>query len=173
VDLDPQHPLAYSILSWVQCWRKRGGDSIAAGRRAVAQDSNDADAYLFLATTLAAEGRGAEALRYIETGMRLNPRPSAFYQFVLGVCYLVLERHEEAIAAYRRGIEVTDAFISNHVFLCITYTELDREDEARIEREKVLTLTNGKPVIRDFWRTEKLHSRMDGLMRRAGLEVLA
>lgn len=173
VDLDPQHPLAYSILSWVQCWRKQGGASIAAGRRAVALDPNNADAYLFLAITLAAEGRGAEGLRYMETGMRLNPRPSAFYQMALGLCYLVLERHEEAIAAFRCGIEVTDAFIPNHFWLCVTYTEHDCEDEARIERDKALALSGGhKSVMHTIWRNEKWRSRMDDLTRRAGLETL-
>lgn len=170
VDLDPKHPYAYSILGWVQCWRKQGEASIAAGRRAVALDPNNADAYLFLAATLAAAGRGAEALHYIETGMRLNPHPSAFYQTVLGFSYLVLEEYDKAIAAYWRGTEVTDAFIPNHVWLCVLYTLLDREDVASIEREKVLALSGGrKPAVQIIWLDEKLRSRMDDLMQRAGL----
>lgn len=173
VDLDPQHPLAYSMLSWVQCWRRQGVASIAAGRQAVALDPNSADAYLFLSVTLAAEGRGAEALRYIETGMRLNPRPSAFYLMALGLVHFVLEDYDEAIAAFRRGIEVTDAFIPNHFWLCMTYTELDREDEARIERDKGLALSGGhKSVMHTIWRNEKLRSRTNDLTRRAGLETL-
>ncbi|MDP1659631.1 MAG: hypothetical protein Q8L73_09820 [Methylotenera sp.] len=170
VDLDPQHPLAYSVLGWVQAWRRQGEAAIAAGRRAVALDPNNADAYLFLAMTLVMSNRGAEALRYIETGMRLNPHPSAFYQFVLGLSHFVLEDYDEAIAAFRRGIEVTDVFISNHVWLCVAYTLLDHEDEARIQREKVLALTNGrKPPIQSVWLDEAWHSKSDGLMQRAGL----
>jgi TolB-like protein/Tfp pilus assembly protein PilF len=170
VDLDPQHPFAYSVLSWVQCWRGQGEASITAGRRAVALDPNNADAYLFHAMALAASDRGAEALRYIENGMRLNPHPSAFYQLALGFCYLVLEKYDEAIAAYRHGIEVTDVFIPNHVWLCAVYTLLGREDEARIQREKVLALTGGRtPAVRVIWLEENLHSRMDDLMQRAGL----
>lgn len=170
VDLDPQHPLAYSVLGWVQAWRGQGEAAIAAGRRAVALDPNNADAYLFLAMTLAMSNRGAEALRYIETGMRLNPHPSAFYQFVLGFSYFVLEDYDDAIAAFRRGIEVTDVFISNHVWLCVTYAELGREDEARIQREKVLALTGGrKPAIQAVWLDETWHSKSEGLMQRAGL----
>jgi len=170
VDLDPQHPLAYSVLGWVQAWRRQGEAAIAAGRRAVALDPNNADAYLFLAMTMVMSNRGAEALRYIETGMRLNPHPSAFYQFVLGLSHFVLEDYDEAIAAFRRGIEVTDVFISNHVWLCVAYTLLDHEDEARIQREKVLALTNGrKPPIQAVWLDEAWHSKSDGLMQRAGL----
>ena len=170
VNLDSQHPFAYSILSWVQCWRRQGEASIAAGQRAVALDPNNADAYLFLAMTLAASDRGAEALRYIGTGMRLNPHPSAFYQLVLGFCYLVLEEYDEAIVAFRCGVEVTDVFIPNHVWLCVIYTLLDRKDEARIQHKKVLALTGGrKPVIQSIWLDENLRSRMHVLMQRAEL----
>lgn len=170
VDLDSQHPLAYSVLGWVQAWRGQGDAAIAAGRQAIALDPNNADAYLFFAMTLAMSNRATEAMRYIKTGMRLNPHPSAFYQFVLGFSHFVLEDYDEAIALFRRGIEVTDAFISNHAWLCVTYTLLGREDEARIQREKVLALTDGrKPVIQAVWLDETWHSKAVGLMQRAGL----
>lgn len=170
VDLDSQHPLAYSMLGWVQCWRRQGEAAIAAGRRAVALDPNNADAYIFLAITLAVSDRGAEGLRYVETGMRLNPHPSAFNQLALGFCYFVQERYDEAIAAYRRGLEVSDVFIPHHVWLCVTYTLLGRDDEARFHREKVLALSGGrKPVLQVIWLDEALRSRMADLIQRVGL----
>lgn len=170
VELDPQHPLAYSVLCWVQCWRKQGEAALAAGRRAVALDPNNADAHLFLSLVFSATGRGEEALCYIRTGMRLNPHPSTLYQLALGFAHFVLEEHSAAIAAFRRGIELTDAFIPNHFWLCVLYTLLDRADEARIERDKVLALTGGrKPVVQAIWLDEKLRSRMVGLVRAAGL----
>jgi adenylate cyclase len=169
VDLDSQHPLAYSMLGWVQCWRRQGEASIAAGRQAVALDPNNADAYIFLAITLAVSDRGAEGLRYAETGMRLNPHPSAFNQLALGYCYIVQERYDEAIAAFRRGIEVSDAFIPNHVWLCVTYTLLGRDDKARFHHEKVLAHTGGhKTVLQVIWLDERLRLRMADLMQRAG-----
>jgi len=170
IELDPKNPFAHSVLCWVQCWRREGDASIAAGRRAVALDSNNADAYLFLSFTLVAKGHGREALSYIETGMRLNPHPSAFYQFVLGLCHFELEEYGEAIEAFRLGIEAREVFIPNHVWLCVVYTLLDREEEARIQRDRVLLITGGHiPVVRQLWLDESLESRMSGLMRLAGL----
>jgi len=170
VELDPQHALAYSVLCWVQCWRKQGEAALAAGRRAVALDPNNADAHLFLSMIFSATGRGEEALCYIGSGMRLNPHPSTLYQLALGFAHFVLEEHDAAIAAFKRGVEVTDAFIPNHFWLCVLYTLLDRADEARIERDKVLALTGGrKPVVQTIWLDEKLRSRMAGLARAAGL----
>lgn len=170
VDLDPQLPLAHSVLSWVQCWRQQGESSLDAGQRAVTLDPNNADGYLFLAMTLVAAGEGEAALRHIETGMRLNPHPSTFYQLALGFCHLVLEQYEMAMAAFRRGTELTEAFLPNHVWLCVTYTLLEREDEARVERETVLRLAAGRrPVVQTLWREPPLRVLMNGRMQRAGL----
>ena len=170
VDLDPQHPLGYLVLGWVQCWRKQGEESIAAGRRAVALDPNNADAYFFLAMTLCSSDRGEDALRYVKTGMRLNPHPSAFNFLSLGFCYLVLEDYDEAISAFIRGIDVADAFISNHVWLCAVYKHLGRDEEARIERDKVLELTGGrKNAFQIIWLNESLISKTNDLLLRAGL----
>jgi adenylate cyclase len=170
VDLDPLQPLAYLVLGWVQCWRKQGEASIAAGRRAVALDPNNADAYFFLAMTLASSDRGEDALRYVKTGMRLNPHPTAFNYLALGFCHLVLENYQEAISAFKRGIEVTDAFISNHVWLCAVYILLDREVEAAIVRNKIMELTGGrKKAFQIIWLNENLISKTNDLLLRAGL----
>lgn len=169
VDLDPEHPLAYSMLGWVQCWRKQGEASIAAGLRAVALDPNNADAYIFLAITMAVTSRGAEALRYVEIGMRLNPHPSAFNQLALGLCHLVRDEHDAALAAFRRGVEVSDVFIPNHVWLCATCIALGREDEAHLHRDKVLALTGGRiPVLQVIWLDTALRARMNELVQHAG-----
>jgi TolB-like protein/Tfp pilus assembly protein PilF len=170
VDLDPQLPFAHSVLCWVQLWRKQGEAAIAAGWRAVALDPNNADAYLFLSMTLVAAGRGEEALHYIEKGMRLNPHPSSFYQLTLGFCYFVLEDYDKATAAFKRGTELSEVFIPNHVWLCVIYTLLEREEEARAEREKVLALSGGRrPAIQEIWLEEDLRLRMHGLIQLAGL----
>jgi TolB-like protein len=170
VDLDPNMPYAHSALGWVQLWRKQEEAAIAAGRRAVALDPNNADAHLFLSVTLSAAGRGEEALPHIQKGMRLNPYPSSFYQSALGFCYFVLNDFDKAIAACRRGVELSEAFMPNHFWLCATYTQLNRHEEALVEREKMLALTGGrKPVIRSIWLNEGLRQRMQGLKQVADL----
>jgi TolB-like protein len=171
VDLDDRLPLAHSMLGWVQLWRRQGEASIAAGRRALTLDPNNADAHLFLSYSLVAAGRAREALHSIEKGMRLNPHPSAVYQYALGLIYFMLDEYENAIAAFKCGIEVTDVFIPNHRHLCMTYTLLGREKEARVEREKVMSLRRGgkcslQPV---FFFDENLSRRMTALAELAGV----
>jgi adenylate cyclase len=171
VDLDPKAPHTQAVLSWVRLWRKQGEAAIAAGWRAVDLDPNSADTHLFLAYALAVSARGEEALHNIVKGMRLNPHPSAVYYNALCLSYIALEEYELAIAACKRGIEVTDVFIPNHYMLCLIYTLLGRDEEARLEREKLMQLTGGhKPTIQLIWLENDLRLRMHGLVRLAGLE---
>jgi TolB-like protein len=171
VDLDPKAPHTQAVLCWVQLWRKQGEAAIAAGWRAVDLDPNNADAYFFLSFALAVSGRGEEALHNIVKAMRLTPHPSAFYQTALCLCYIVLEEYDLAIAACKRGIQVTDVSIPNHYWLCLIYTLLGRDEEARVEREKLMELSGGrKPVLQVIWLDGDMRVRMHDLGRLAGLE---
>lgn len=164
VDLDDQLPYAHAVHCWVLIWRGQSEAAIAAGWKAVTLDPNNADACLFLTQALAASNRGEEALR-------LNPHPHTFYQLTLGVCYFVLERYELAIAALKRGVELSDVFIPNHYFLCVIYNLLDRKQEAHAEYLKLMSLTHGrKPVVRSIWTDEDLKARERELNRLSCLE---
>jgi adenylate cyclase len=170
-DLDPKGPLTQAVLCWVQLWRKQGEAAVAAGWRAVELDPNNADAYFFLSFALASSGRGEEALHNIVKAMRLSPHPTAVYQTALCLSYIVLEDYDLAIAACKRGIEVTDVFVPNHYWLCLIYTLLCRDEEARVEREKVMELSGGrKPVLQVIWLDRDMRLRMHALARLAGLE---
>ena len=170
VDLDPSLPYAYSVLSWVQMWRKQTEASVAAGWKAVTMDPNNADAHVFLAFALASGARAEEALHHVDRAMRLNPHPSALYQLILGICHFELEEYDEAIAAFKRGAELRQEFLPSHYLLCLSYTLLDRIAEARAERETLLALTSGhQPFVRPMWADEDLALRIRGLEHLADL----
>ena len=170
VDLDEHLPYGHSVLCWVQLWRGQKEASIAAGWRAVALDPNNADAYLFLSVALSAAGRGEEALHNIEKGIRLNPHPSTFYQFALGQCYFVMGDYERAISAFAKGVQLKHEFLPNHLYLCLVYTLLDREEEARVEHDALLVLTEGhRQITQPIWLDEKLRRQDQLLRQRAGL----
>ncbi|HSF47002.1 MAG TPA: hypothetical protein VLA73_01420, partial [Burkholderiales bacterium] len=170
VDLDERLAFAHSVLGWIQLWRRQAGEAIAAGLRALALDSNNADGHLFLACSLAAAGRGDEALPYIEMGMRLNPHPSALSLFVLGYCYYVLEEYDNAVAAFTRGAELRHVFYPPHYYLCLIYTLLGRDEEARAERETLLALTGGRrPFTEELDLAADLQRRTRALAQLAGL----
>lgn len=135
-------------------------------------DPNNADAHLFLSLALSACGRGEEGLHYIEKGMRLNPHPSALYQYALGHCYYVLEEYEKAITAFQQGVALRNVFYPNHWELCLTYTLLGREEQAKAERDMLMALSGGrKPILRSMaaYLDEDLSRVAEELIRRAGL----
>ena len=131
LNIDPQNSFAHAVFCRVQCCRKQGEASVIAGRRAVELDPNYADAYLFLAMTLVAQCRGEEALRYIKTGMQLNPHPSAVYQLVLGFCYFVLEEYDEAIAAFRRSSGVRTSLVCTILWQLVSFAASSSACSAR------------------------------------------
>jgi len=169
--LDDYLPLGHAVYGWIQLWRRQPEEALTAARQAVALDPNNADAHLFLSFILCRLGQGEEALRCIEKGMRLNPHPTAVYYCALGICYFVLGDYEKSVEAFRQGIAVSEVFISSHYFLCLVYTHLGHEEEARLEREKTLALTGGRRPARNnsIWIDEDLSLMMDNLARCSGL----
>lgn len=145
VDLDDLLPLAHAVLGWALLWSGDPGGAQLAGHRACALDPNNADAHLFLSMTLAVTDRAEDGLRCIEKGLRLNPHPSSFYFYALGLCHQMLGRYEEAIAAMKRGIEINPRFMPNQVSLPVLYELTGQHDEARAQMERAKTAISGWP----------------------------
>lgn len=172
VELQPRLPYALSVLGWVQLWRREGDASLAASWEAVSLAPHNAEANMMLAMGLSASGRGKEALFFIEEALRLNPYPSAFYQFVLAQCHMALDDFDAAIVALKRSYALSDTFIPTTISLCLLHARLGLEEEMRMYREKTLALLGGdKSGIHYPWLDSRLRARHEESMRLAGLEV--
>lgn len=143
VELDDLLPQAHAVLCWASLWSDDGRTAIRAGRQACALDPNDADAHLFLSQALGHCGHAEEALACVEKGMRLNPRPSAFYYYALGFVHLALEHYPQAIAALRQGIEISPMFIPNQATLAIAYAMTGDVDAGKRQLEVVTKIWPG------------------------------
>jgi tetratricopeptide (TPR) repeat protein len=121
--------------------------------------------------SLSSAGYGEEALYYIEKARRFNPHSSPFYEFTLGQAYYVLEDYDKAIAAYKRGCELSDTFSPNYVSLCSTYALLGMEDEMRGIREAFFSIMGGDKsrMIELPWLDEELAAAHEHLIQLAGL----
>lgn len=143
VSLDDLLPFAHAILGWALLWSGDPKGAQAAGQRACALDPNNADAHLFLSMTLAVTDRAEDGLRCIEKGLRLNPHPSSFYFYGLGLCHQMLGHYEKAIAAMERGIEINPRFMPNQASLPVLYEMTGRHDLARAQAERARTAIAG------------------------------
>jgi tetratricopeptide (TPR) repeat protein len=174
VELQPRLPYALSVLGWVQLWRGERDASLAASWEAVSLAPHNAEANMMLAMGLSSAGRGEEALFFIEEALRLNPHPSAIYQYALAQCHMALDEFDAAIAALKRGYEVSDTFIPGPITLSLIYAWLGLEQEMRVYREKTLALLGGdKRGIHYPWLEPRLRARHEESMRLAGFDVPA
>jgi TolB-like protein/class 3 adenylate cyclase/Flp pilus assembly protein TadD len=141
IALDDTLPGAHNALSAVYLWKKQYEQAIVEAQQAIALDSNDADVYASLGLTLTCVGRPEEAVAVIEKAMRLNPHYPALYLFRLGLVYHLTGRYEEAITTLKRVLTRTPDFQHAHAFLAATYSELGREEEARVVAAEVLRVS--------------------------------
>ncbi len=171
VALNPGLSYAMAVRGWTHLWCKEREPAIACCRQAVSLDPNNPELLNFLSMALSSAGFGEEALYYAEKARRLNPHSSPFYEFVLGQAHFVLEDYDKAIAAYRRGCELSGSFIPNHVYLCTTYALLGDEDAMREKRAQVMALAGGDKsrMIEPPWVDERLAALYEHLLQLAGL----
>jgi len=118
-------------------------------------------------------GRYEEAVQYFKKAIRYDPKAPTFYYNGLGHAYRGLERYEDAIAAYKKSLERVPNYYIGNVFLTATYSLAGREEEARAQAAKVLSLNPEFSVDRfckGFPYQEEYLSRLIEGLRMAGLK---
>jgi tetratricopeptide (TPR) repeat protein len=115
-------------------------EAVDEGEKAVALDPNGADVTALLAMTLNWSGRPKEALALVDKAKRMSPLYSAWYLAVQAHACRLMERYDEAIAAYRDSIVRNPDHIGPRIGLTSCLAEVGRLDEARAETAEVLRI---------------------------------
>ncbi|MCG6936572.1 MAG: winged helix-turn-helix domain-containing tetratricopeptide repeat protein [Gammaproteobacteria bacterium] len=133
-------PVAYFVTGLV--YREFGQYEQARqeAEKALVYDSNYANAYVLLATLLYYTGHAEEGLEKIKMAMRLNPHHPYNYPFHLGQAYFILERYDEAIAAFEQGLDSNPSSERMHVWLAAAYVKANRPGDAKWEADQVLAI---------------------------------
>jgi adenylate cyclase len=135
--LDDSNSSAYAILGWVAVYQNRPDQAIADAERAIVLDPNNAFACDALSEISGLAGKYEAQLAYAQRAMRLDPEHPQHFLFEAGIAYNEMGRYREALDTLK-GAEANNPW--THVQLIYTYTELGREQDARIEAERVLRL---------------------------------
>jgi TolB-like protein/DNA-binding winged helix-turn-helix (wHTH) protein/Tfp pilus assembly protein PilF len=137
---DKELPIAYFVRGLV--YRERGEymKALVEAEKAIAIDSNYANAHVLLATLLYYTGRPQEGLERIKKAMKLNPHHPYNYPFHLGQAYFILGRYQEAIEALEQGLGTNPSSERMRVWLAAAYAQAGREEDAKWEAEQVLAL---------------------------------
>ena len=148
LELDPELAEAHSALGVVNTEYEWNWESAEREyRRALALNPGSASTRQAYADFLSRQGRHDEALRTIQDAMRLDPL-SPPVNGMLGTVYFHARRYEEAIAQYKRTLEMRREQVLTRFYLGLAYLQTGEHAEAISEFEAALRYSSGVPLAR-------------------------
>ncbi len=141
VTLDDTSPRAHMLLDWIYLFKEQHGQAIAEVERAIVFDPNLAVGYARMGFILNFAGRPQEASGFVEKALRLDPAYPFFSLAALGQAYRLVGRYEEAVATFKRVLNLNPDLWVAHAQLTIIYSELGRDEEARAEAAELLRVS--------------------------------
>ena len=140
LSMDESNAGTNRLLGSIYLVMKQYKKAIAAGESSIALEPNAAISHMNLGLTLSYAGTPDEAIAQIKQGIRLNPFPPYYYYVSLGRCYIRKGSYEEALAQYKRALEVAPDSWMTHAGVTVAYSLLGREQEARCAAKKFLEI---------------------------------
>jgi TolB-like protein len=131
--LRPDSATAHCALGALRMYGKRAAQGIAECERALAIDRNFAAAHGYIGMAKILAGRNEETEAHILEALRISPRDSNAWAWMLyvGMAKFHLGRVEEALAWLNRSIEFNPNSPATRFCLAATLAHLDRVEEAR------------------------------------------
>jgi len=131
--LAPNHAWAHLVLGSFYNTVNRGAEAIDEFEHALMLDRNLVYAHALIGMAKTALGRAEEAERHYLEALRLSPRDVAAHHWMssAGTSKLHLGKDEEAVAWFRRAIDVNRNFAFTHLSLAAALAHLGRIEEAR------------------------------------------
>jgi TolB-like protein/class 3 adenylate cyclase len=142
LNMAPQHAMAHNLLGAVQSMTNRATQGIAECEQALALDRNLAYAHAVIGLTKSYIGRGEETEAHINEALRLSPRDTLTFRWLLfrAGAKLQLGADTEAVAWLRRSIEANRSYPLAHFLLAAALALLGELDQARAAAQAGLTL---------------------------------
>jgi TolB-like protein/class 3 adenylate cyclase len=128
----PDHAVGHMWLGFLEIITKRGEEGIAECEHALALDGNLALAHAYIGLGKTYMGRPVETEAHIGEALRLSPRDTTayFWMNAAGMAKLFVGSWDQAVAWFRRAIEVNRNYTINYFALAGTLAQLGRLDEA-------------------------------------------
>jgi len=174
LELDESDPSIHSTMTNLYVMQRQYDKAIAAAERALALGPGAARSQSSMGIALNFSCRFKEAIPFYEEAIRMDPYPPSSSFRVLGSAYNAVGRHEEALKAFEKALNVNPNDIFAHLNLAGFYIELGREEDARAEASEVLRL-HPKFSLDYFakiftYKDQSVADRRVELLRKAGLK---
>jgi adenylate cyclase len=134
IGLDRQNALALATYAHVRSFLFHDYDTaLVYFDRALAVGPSNSLAWILSGATLAYVGRGDDAVRHAEQGLRLSPHDqSLFYYYdVLGIAHYSIGNYSEAVKWFQLSLSENPAYTATLRLLAGSLAALDRVEEAR------------------------------------------
>ena len=130
------------ILDIAKIFTSRAAEGTAECEQALALDRNLASAHGSIGLAKYFLGRGAETEAHIQDALRLSPRDTDAFIWMIfaGLAKLQLGADEEAVARFRRSMDINRNFPRVNFYLAAALAHLGRLDEARAAVQAGLAL---------------------------------
>ena len=170
--------VAHQYIGLVLVQTKRVSQGIAEYERSLTLDPNLAESRALIGLAKIFDGRAEETERDENEALRLSPRDKSAWAWMhfSGSAKLYLGADEEAIAWFRRAIELRRDFPLSHFWLAAALANLGRLEEAQTEAQVGLSLDPTFTIRRFLDRAEsdnpvflKQRQRPIDAMRKAGV----
>jgi TolB-like protein/Tfp pilus assembly protein PilF len=151
LSLDPQHARAHRLLGHINIHTNRAAQGIAECERALALDRNLAISHASIGFAKHVLGRGQETEAHINEALRLSPRDTLVFIWMVyvGIAKGQLNAYADAAEWLRRSIEANRNYPTAHFCLAGTLALLGSLDEARATAKAGLAL-NPSFTLRRF-----------------------
>jgi TolB-like protein/class 3 adenylate cyclase/Flp pilus assembly protein TadD len=138
----PNHAKAHMLLGAIKVQTRRIIQGIAECEQALALDRNLADAHSFIGFGKNLIGRGDETQAHIEEALRLSPRDTRIYIWLLflGFQKLAVGADLEAIGCFRRSLEANRNHALTHFQLAAALAQVGDVKEAQSAAQAGLAL---------------------------------
>jgi TolB-like protein/Flp pilus assembly protein TadD len=175
VELEPNLAQAHASLAqvvWVLDWHFVEAEQEL--RRAIELNPNYATAHHWLGLFLTQLGQNAEGRIEILRAQQLDPL-SLIINRTVGTNYQFARQYDEAIAQYKKTLEIDDNFPPVHADLAVSYARTGRRNEAFAEINKAIAINGRLPayvaiiggIHAKFGETVEANKMLEELMMRA------
>lgn len=134
--VDDSLAAARSVLARTLAAQKQFDRALAEAERAIQLAPNYADGHAHLATILTWAGAPEAAVPRMQRAMRLDPVPPAWYLFGMGHAQFLLQKYDNAIAAFRRSLQLNPDWTPSRVYLAAAYAQGGRREMAQFELQR-------------------------------------
>jgi len=132
--------LAYILLGWNYLFKRQYDEAIKKGEQAIELNPNGAEAHFHLAFFHIFSEKTELAINLLKRAFRLNPIPPTHYYDFLAIAYRNIGEYDKAIELCTKGLSGDPDNLSVNLTLTITYSLLNRTEEAQKAAEEVLRI---------------------------------